>query len=140
MELNLLKVKLTEERAQQIKIITNLAKVLFVLVMCTGLFDLYSSYKLFKTYADIPGSVPINFKIQFWANIIFLVLYGVMLPLQTYFFYRFTVRFKSEIQSEGATEINNALRFLLYQTIVAVLLFGINSLWAVVNTFFLNNS
>jgi hypothetical protein len=140
MELDLLRVKVTGKWVRQIRLIANLAKVLFILIICTSLFDLYSSFKLFKTYTNIPGSASVSFEIQFFANIIFLILYGVMLPVQTYFFFQFILRFKNVIETENVNEANDALRFLLYQTIVAILLFGINSIWAVANIFFLNHS
>lgn len=112
------------------------ALIFLICSVITGLFNLFNSYKLIQMLPTIPGRVPMSFKVQYWANIISLVFYGVMLPMQAYFFYLFASKGKGSSESGNEEEFSQSLRLLLIQTVVAALFFMLNAAWAIVNILF----
>lgn len=133
MGLDLFEVESDGQRKRQLKRIHLWAKMFFIFGIGTGLFNLFSSYKLFKFYSNFPDPPSDIFKIQSVANIIFLSLYGLMLPLQAYFFYLFVAKSKRAVLYDNPQEFNSSLQWLLKQTVVGTILFGINTVWAVIN-------
>lgn len=117
-----------------IKNIYLLAIFFLIGTMITGLFDLLNSYKLFKAYTNFSSNSPGNFKIQLIANIIFLVLYGVALPLQAYFFFRFASKLNEP--DPNAETCYSTFNYLLRQAFIAAILFGLNAIWAIIDVIY----
>lgn len=129
MELELFKIELNDKNRRQLKRIRTWATLLFIFALCTGLFNLFSGYKLIKFYSAFPTSG--IFKIQSTGNIVFLGLYGCVIPLQAYFLYNFVSKFKVAILFDRIEEFSLSLQWLLKQIVVATILFGLNTCWAV---------
>jgi hypothetical protein len=138
MESDLFEGKLDIYNKAQFDTIYKWTRLMLIFVIITGLFDIYSSFKLVKIYSNLSGYAPRIFKVQFIANIAFLALYGILLPLQAYFFYHFVLTSKKAVQWKNEMGPNYSLQWLLRQTVVATILFGVNAIWAIVNILFMS--
>lgn len=71
-----------------------------------------------------------GFKARMLVNIIFLFIYAIILPIQAYFFYRFTSESNKGLRYENAEELNSSFKWLFRHAVFAAILFVLNSLWA----------
>lgn len=108
------------------------AAILLTGVLITGFFNLYNAYLDIKSYPGFASDMPVRMKTQISGNIALSILYGILLPIQTIFFYRF-VQICKRSQSNGqAFHLDQSFRWLVRQTIVASIFFLINAAWQIV--------
>lgn len=135
METSLLESEQSTRKAELIRRIYIWSIIFLIGSVFTGFFHLYNGYKLWDIYNHYPDTPPARITEQLIANISFLALYGLMVPLQGYFFYRFA-RQKMEFVDNAQTEDGSPFKWLLKQAIVAGILFGINAIWGVINVLY----
>jgi len=114
-----------------------IALTFLIFTSITAVYNFLNTYKLYKAYLSFPQFVPRDVKIHSIASTIFLLLYGIMIPLQAYFFYRLASTLNSSFQDNGdPTERRLDVNWLQKQGVAAVILFGINAVWAIVDLLF----
>ena len=135
MENELFEIRLNNTGKVLLKRIHNWAIFFYTCTLLTCLLDLINAYVGLKSYSLAAGpSMPSIFRFRFLFNIGFLILYAILLPLQSYFFYVFTSRAKKAIQYENSEELNKSFKWLLRHAMLAGILFAFNSLWALTIT------
>lgn len=108
------------------------SKFVLIFAVCTGLFDLYSSYSGLRFYHHVE-SEPKTFRVQVGMNIVLTALYGIILPIQAVFFYQFSAAAKKSDLQPNSDAFSYGLERLLRQSIIATFLFAINAIWGVIN-------
>ena len=110
-----------------------LAITFIVCASITGLYNFFNAYKSYKIFMSLPKFIPEDVKVHSVANIVFLLLYGIMVPIQSFFFYLFASKFHYRFRNDQTQEFSPYLNWLVKQSIVAIILFGINAVWAVID-------
>lgn len=128
----LFEIKLDETGKKLLIRISRWAKFLYICCVLTCIFDLINAYlgiKSFLKYADRYDDY-MRFSVSF--NIIFLIIYAVLLPIQAYYFLSFSRKASKAMQYEDSIGFNNSFKWLLKNIITASILFTLNSIWAFV--------
>lgn len=130
----LFEIKLDETGKKLLIRISRWARFLYVCTLLTCVFDLTMAYLGLKSLLkyDYYNFAYQKFYISF--NIIFLIIYAILLPLQAYFFFTFSRKTRKAIQYEDSIGFNNSIKWLLKHVITASILFTLNSIWALVTS------
>lgn len=128
----LFEIKLDETGKKLLTRISRWASILYICCVLTCIFDLINAYlgiKSFLKYADKYDDY-MRFSVSF--NIIFLIIYAVLLPMQAYYFLSFSRNARKAMQYEDSIGFNSSFKWLLKHIIIASILFTLNSIWAFV--------
>ena len=131
METELFNVTTNDQSKRLMKKIHFWAIFFYVCTIISCIFDLINAYTSYRIYANRFSQLPMIFKVQTAINVIFLIVYAIILPIQSYFFYRFTGQSKRSMQYGNSKQYNDSFKWLLKHIILASFLFALNSLWAI---------
>jgi len=106
------------------------AKFFYACTIATFLFDGWNAWLVAKAFRQFPDSYPAALRFQTAASIVFLVIYGILLVIQAYYFLRFARKSTLALDYENGESFNDAFTFLLRHIITATILFALNSIWA----------
>ena len=85
----------------------------------------------------LPGDFPVRLKAINYANIFFMFLYGILIPLQVIFLYAFITRSKEAMLYNNPNDVYSSLHWIFKQVVTGTILFGLNAVWAIIASFFL---
>ncbi len=128
----LFQIKLDETGKNLLIRISRWARFLYVCCVLTCIFDLVNAYLGIKTFLKYADNYDDYMRFSVIFNIIFLIIYAVLLPAQAYYFLSFSRKARKAIQYEDSFSFNNSFKWLLKHVIIASLLFTLNSIWAFV--------
>src|SRR3954468_24805748 len=127
METELFEIKLNDQGKMLLLRIYSWAKVLYICSFITFVFDLVNTYLGLRAYRRFSGSYPTLAKLQSLAGLGFLPVYGTLLIIQAWLFYRFSQRSKDACAMGNSGVFNDAFNWLLKHIIIASILFALNS-------------
>ena len=113
METELFEIRLNDKGKRLLLRISFWTKFFYICTIITCLFDFINGYLGFKSYMRFSGSFLPVMKFQYLFNNFFLIAYAIMLPLQAWFFYRFSIRSKRAFQYGSSEEFNESFQWLL---------------------------
>ena len=134
METELFEVRLDESGKRLLQRLVFWTKFFYVCTLITCVFDFLNGALVLRTYTQVSGSLAPIFKFEYLFNAIFLAVYAIMLPLQAWFFFRFSGKSNRAAQSGNSEAYNESFQWLVKHAVLASVLFAFNSLWAIVNT------
>lgn len=130
MKEELFQIKLDETGKKLLTRISRWASFLYICCVLTCIFDLINAYLAIKAFLKYSDGYEDYMKFSVSFNIIFLIIYAVLLPIQAYYFLSFSRKARKAIQYEDSFSFNNSFKWLLKHVIIAIILFTLNSIWA----------
>jgi hypothetical protein len=128
---NLFELSLNEQGKKYLFRLVFWTKAFYACCILTCIFDIINSYFSFKEYARYSDSYPSDFvRAQVFISTCFLAVYGVLLVIQSYFFYRFAKQSKRAIDYQSSADFSSSFNWLLKHCIIAAALFLVNTIWA----------
>lgn len=128
----LFEIKLDETGKRLLIRISRWARFLYICCVLTCIFDLINAYLGIKSFFKYADSYDDYMKFSVSFNIIFLIIYAVLLPVQAYYFLSFSRNGHKAILYEDSIGFNKSFKWLLKHVIIASILFALNSFWALV--------
>ncbi len=125
----LFETKLDENGKKLLIRINRWAKLLYICCILTCIFDLINAYLGIRSFLKNVDGYNDYLKFSVSFNIIFLIIYAVLLPIQAYYFISFSRNARKAIQYEDSIGFNNSFKWLLKHVITASILFTLNSIW-----------
>ena len=129
MENELFEVKINEKGIRLLWRLNFWTKFFYGCCIATSIFDLLNamlSLRSFLKYSD--ATIPF-LRFQYIFNIVFLILYAILLPLQAWFFYRFSSQSTRASHLGSTEEFNDSFQWLIRHAIFATVLFIFNTIW-----------
>jgi hypothetical protein len=135
MEDELVEFAVAYKREELIDKIHYWAKFYLIATVITACFDFFNAYRMWIMSGAITRDAPAFYKAQYWASIFITSFYGIMLPIQAYFFYEYATKAKGIKVEKNGDEYNLTLSFLYKFALAAAILFVTNAIWAVIDMF-----
>ena len=135
MEEGIFEIKLDGHGSAVLRRLYSRARFFYGCTLVTLVFDFINAYMAYKSYSKFGSGYPELLKFQTVINISFLIIYAVLLAASGYFLYRFATRSREAIQFNDSHSFNRSFDWLLQQTTIACILFALNSIWAIMNTY-----
>jgi hypothetical protein len=133
---NIFELSLNEQGKKYLNRLLFWTKLLYGGCFLTFVFDTINAYLLYKDYIKYVNSYPSDFvRVQVLISTVFLFVYGVLLLIQSHFFYTFSKRSNRAMEYQSTADFNSSFNSLLKHCIVAAILFLINALWAMSYTY-----
>ena len=132
MKEELFEIKLDENGKKLLIRISRWAGLLYICCVLTCVFDLFNAYLGIKSFLKNVDGYNDYLKFSVSFNIIFLIIYAVLLPIQAYYFISFSRKARKAIQYEDSIGFNHSFQWLLKHVITASILFTLNSIWILV--------
>jgi len=143
MKEELFEIKLDETGRNLLVRISRWTRFLYICSLLTCIFDFIVAGIIFNSFSKYSSGINSSFlTFILRLDILFLVTYAVLLPLQAYYFFVFSGKSRKSMQYEDSIGFNQSFKWLLRHAVIAAILFCLNSIWGFFNvireTYFLN--
>lgn len=137
METQLFTIKLNEQGKRLLKKLQRWLSFMLAISILICLVDFYWAYKLIKTYflklSNTSGNTVSTLLLTY---ILYIILYGLMVLLQSIFFIRFSSQASRAIKAEDEYGFNQSFRWMIYNVITLSIFFLSNFAWTAYFLFF----
>lgn len=127
---NIFELQLNEQGKSYLVRLHLWAKILYACSALTCIFDAINAWFAFKNYSRFADSYSDLLRFSFYFNTLFLPVYGILVALQGYYLYRFSIGSRKAIEFGDNHTFNTNFKWLLRHTLIAAMLFTLNSIWA----------
>lgn len=136
MEINIFEIKLNEKAEKLLPRIHKWARFFYICTLVTAVLDIANGYIGIEAYSRYANAATEMQKFQAVLDTTFIFIYGILVPIQAWYLYLFTKGSNKALQYGSSEEFNNSFEWLLKHALVASLLFLLNSIWGISQTYF----